>query len=277
MRTDLVALLVLLVASVAGAWISAERHTAQVIAVQAATLVDVETIIDEGGNIVACRDYQRIVCSSSIAATVVPELVNTNRIVMVTQWWSDNSNLKFRLDHAPIINKTHGIESILAQNPDLVIVNSLHLKKERLARLRETGIQVLDLGKMLGWETFSKNILMLGDVLKQPDRAHALLNRVQRRLQHTAIHIPQDQRRSAMWLSLGGGKMYGGTIGSSYHDMLRFAGLNDVVEGTVDYAWPNFTMEELLRYDPDYIVTGDAESAKNMRALPGIKDMRSSP
>ena len=56
--------------------------------------------------------------------------------------------------------------------------------------------------------------------------------------------------------------------------MLRFAGLRDIVAGTVDSPWPRFSVESLLAYDPDIIVTARPEMADSMRSMPGIKDMR---
>ena len=139
--------------------------------------------------------------------------------------------------------------------------------------MRETGVPVLDLGKMLGWETLSENILTLGKVLNKSAEAEELLKRLQRRLQQVAAHLPVEQRQDAMWLSIIGGKIYGGTKGTSYHDVLRFAGLRDVVAGTVNYLiWPVFSVENVISYDPEVIVTSSRESADYLRSLPGLKE-----
>ena len=74
---------------------------------------------------------------------------------------------------------------------------------------------------MLGWETLQKDIRVLENYWCEPQRADAMVQRLQRRLQHAASHIPATERKTAMWLTINGGKMYGGSRGSSYHDMLR--------------------------------------------------------
>lgn len=274
MRTDLFSLILLLSASTMGAWISANQRAFTKGEVEQET--SLEVVVDASGHTTPARDYRRIVCASSIAAAVVPELVNTNRIVMTTTWFAENHAKAYRLDHLASVNSLHGVESMMAVNPDLIIVHSMNHKNERVARLRETGVAVLDLGSMLGWQTLSRDILKLGQVLRQPERAKQLAQQLQRRLQQTALHVPREQRRSAMWLGVYGDKLSGGTLGSSYHDMLRFAGLRDIVAGSVDSPWPSFSVEEALAYDPDVIVTGGSSGsmAASLRAMPGLKEMR---
>ena len=101
MRFDAVALTILLTASVAGAWYSAQRHREHLAGPSRANndehvAVAVDAIIDAGGYQTACRDYQRIVCGSTIVANAVTELVNARHVVMTTQWWADNSPNAFR-------------------------------------------------------------------------------------------------------------------------------------------------------------------------------------
>ena len=125
MRTDLIAFILVLVASLAGAWLSSSRHQRLMATVEEGFTRSGEVVIDDSPFSVPIRDYQRIVCGPTVAADVLLELINSNRIVMVTQYWNSTSDQKFRLDHVPIINKTNGIESILEMEPDLVIVNGL--------------------------------------------------------------------------------------------------------------------------------------------------------
>ncbi|NEQ78527.1 MAG: ABC transporter substrate-binding protein, partial [Okeania sp. SIO2C9] len=137
---------------------------------------------------------------------------------------------------------------------------------------------VLDLGSMLGWDTLRNDIRNIGIVLQEQERAEQLLLQIKRRLEHAAIHVPAAERKTAMWLAVYGGKLAGGTVGSSRHHLLRFAGLRDIVAGTVDFGWPSYSVEEVLAYDPDYIVTGGGMSggsmAEDIRAMPGLNQLR---
>lgn len=276
MRVDAWALVLLLLASMGAAWFSAQRQ--QIDPQKERVQMEEEVVEDATGHSIPCRHYQRIICGSSIAASVVPQLVNSNRVVMTTKWFADHHDDAFRLSHVPTMSSLHGVESMVAINPDLIIVHSLNHKQERILRLRETGIPVLDLGSMEGWKTLSADIVTLGKVLLQPERSRTLLLTLQRRLEHAAAHIPTEKRKTAMYVGVYGDKLSGGTVGSSYHDMLRFGGLRDIVAGTVDFPWPSFSVEQLLAYDPDVIVTGGGMSgsgmAESLRSMPGVRDMR---
>ena len=49
--------------------------------------------------------------------------------------------------------------------------------------------------------------------------------------------------------------MFGGTAGSSYGDMLHYAGVDDLAEAHGYADWPTFSPEQLLAIDPPLIVT----------------------
>ena len=78
--------------------------------------------------------------------------------------------------------------------------------------------------------------------------------RFRERLAAVARHIPREARRSGLYLAIHGSQLFGGTRGTSYHDVLTFGGLQDVA--AVDHqGWPTFAPEQLLAYDPELIVT----------------------
>ena len=68
-----------------------------------------------------------------------------------------------------------------------------------------------------------------------------------------AFDVPLSQRRSAIYLSIYGGRLFGGADGTSYHDVLIAAGLRDAAGAFRD--WPELSVEQVLVLDPDVIVT----------------------
>lgn len=234
-------------------------------------------LIDASGRALPSGDFQRIACASTVAAEVVPELVSTRRIIAVPDWFLSTNPRAFRCRGIPGHNIFTGIETTLRAHPDLVLINSLTGGgSERVERLRELGLTVVDLGPMQGLATLLPNIRLIGQVLDVGPRAEALAESLSRRLQQVAAHIPPDARRSALYLGYMGGHFSGGTRGSSYHDLLHFAGLRDAAATLGLSPWPQYSIEQLLTIDPELIVTehGHAAALRAVPALAGLRALR---
>ena len=233
-------------------------------------------VIDAGGHSVAVGDYRRIACVSPIAAQVVPDLVASERVLMVGAWHARYSPLAFRTPGRQVIESLDSIEVLVAARPDLVIINHLGMSQSVVGQLRAQGLQVLDLGPMLGLDSLQASIALLGAVLEQPQRAAALSRGLARRLHQVAAHVDPDQRRRAVYLGTHGGRLTGGTVGSAYHDLLRFAGLIDAAGEAGFMGWPSYSAEDLHRLDPAYIVTQEdmANALRDMPSLAGLRALR---
>ncbi len=153
----------------------------------------------------------------------------------------------------PSTDATRNIEQLLKLKPDLVLVNSLG-ERAWVDRLRESGLVVFDLGPMWGVQTFLQSVSALGELTGRPEVARDLAAHFLTRLESVARHLPAADRRKALYINIYGSHMYGGTRGSSYHDVLSYAGLIDVAAKDFQ-GWPTYTPEVLLTLDPDVIVT----------------------
>jgi ABC-type Fe3+-hydroxamate transport system substrate-binding protein len=69
-----------------------------------------------------------------------------------------------------------------------------------------------------------------------------------------ASGLPPSERPVGLYVSIYGDALYGGTDGTSYHDVLTAAGVRDAASGRYD-GWPRYTPEALLALDPELIVT----------------------
>jgi iron complex transport system substrate-binding protein len=72
-------------------------------------------------------------------------------------------------------------------------------------------------------------------------------------------------------VGIHGDKMYGGTTGSSLHDVIVSAGLHDGAEGKFR-GWPAYTHEDLLALDPDVVLTQVGMAAK-LCTHPGLDQL----
>lgn len=155
--------------------------------------------------------------------------------------------------------------------PDLIVANSL-AQQDVVQRYREAGIEVFDLGPMHGLATLRPNIVSVATLLGRPERGRALARRFERRMENIARHIPEHERPSAIYLGIHGDKLYGGTRGSSYHDILTHAGLRDAAAERYE-GWPRYTSEQLLALDPDIVVT-QSDMGKVVCRHPGLDRLR---
>jgi ABC-type Fe3+-hydroxamate transport system substrate-binding protein len=232
-------------------------------------------VVDAAGASIPVAHYRRILSGSSISDAILPELVATDRIVGVTWWYVDSNPHGARLTGKQRFKELGDLERIVALEPDLVIVSNYLAEPGRVERLRERGIPVFDLGPMLGKRTLEKNMRDLGSLLDQRLLGERLAQAFQRRMEQVAAHVPPEKRKRALYLNRYDTQLHGGTVGSSYHDVITAAGLIDVAApkdglgGDARAAWPRYRPEDVLAMDPEIIVTVRGKGVQ-LCAMPGI-------
>jgi ABC-type Fe3+-hydroxamate transport system substrate-binding protein len=210
-------------------------------------------VVDARGVPVPVAPYQRIVSLSTISDHALLGLIEPERLVAVTEFTSRHP-VAWRFGDRPTVSSSGNLETVLALRPDLVIV-TLYADEAYLARLRENGVQVFDLGDMRGIETTRASIRALGALLDVRDRAAALLRSYDRELTALESVVDDSELAPGIYLSVYGDTFFGATANTSYADTLRLGGVRDVAaeRGFVD--WPQYTTEQLLELDPPLIVT----------------------
>jgi iron complex transport system substrate-binding protein len=210
-------------------------------------------ISDAGGQKVKIRSFRRIVSGSSVADRLLVELCEPDRIVAFTGYGAAHSFFGYQYAGRARVPGNDGIEALVALEPDLFITNSLG-DTARLARIREAGIQVFDLGEMRGLESLLASAQAVAILVGHPERGTRFVEGFSRRFDHIAAGIRPDERRRGIYLSLYGNQIFGGSTGTSYHDVLTHAGLIDAAAG--HFAnWPQYSPEQILILDPEVIVT----------------------
>ncbi|HEU4582396.1 MAG TPA: ABC transporter substrate-binding protein [Polyangiaceae bacterium] len=205
---------------------------------------------DATGALIPLGPYRRVASGSLLADPLVLALCAPDEVVSFSARAPDARDA-YRYAGKPSVD-AHRVESLLGVHPDLVLVNSLgdHAFVERL---RDAGLRVFDLGPMRGVQTFMSNVLAVGWLVGREPAARALAQQFRARLEAIARHIPPAERRSALYLGIHGTQMFGGTRGTSYHDVLHYAGLEDVAARALE-GWPSYDPEQLLAFDPELIV-----------------------
>lgn len=210
-------------------------------------------VLDAAGIVTPLQDYRRIMSGSSTADWLLSELCEPDRILTVTTRSRDTAPWRYRFAGKRPVASLDNIEALLAMQPDLLILDSFG-DPRRVARLREHGLQVFDLGEMRGVPALLTAMRRVGTLMGRASRADQLARRYQRSLTSLAADIPEGRRPRAMYLTAYGDKLFGGTGGTAYNDILIYGGLRDAADERFD-GFPDYSPEQVLSIDPDVIVT----------------------
>lgn len=208
---------------------------------------------DARGVLVPLRAYQRIASGTLLADRVLADLCEPDRIVAFTRY-AHKTPSAHRYAGKPTLGARDDVERVLALKPELIFVNDL-IDQSYVARLREHGVHVFDLGPMRGVETLLPNIRSIGVLIGAPERAARYAAQLQERLQNVARAQAGLARPRALYLSRYGDKLFGAAAETSYHDVLSYAGLRDAAGLAGLRGWPELSSEQVLGLDPDVLVT----------------------
>lgn len=224
---------------------------------------------DATGALIPLGPYRRVASGSLLADPLVLALCAPAEVVSFSARAPDARDA-YRYAGKPSVD-AHRVEALLGVHPDLVLVNSLG-DHAFVQRLRDAGMRVFDLGPMRGVQTFLSNVLAVGWLVGREPAARELAEQFRMRLTAIARHVPAAARRGALYLGIHGNQLFGGARGTSYHDVLFYAGLDDLAARELE-GWPSYDPEQLLAFDPELIVmqTGMRSALCQRSELSGLR------
>lgn len=208
-------------------------------------------IADATGVLVPVARYERIASATTIGDQVLDGILEPGRLVAVTGESKRNAEQPWRHEGRAAIEDLEDLETLIALAPDLVVVANV-AEARRVARLREAGLRVFDIGAGAGAEALIETTHTLGRLVAAPERAEAMARRFEQRM--AAVAVPGAERPSALYVGAWGSQLFGGAAGTSYHDVLVAAGLRDVAAEAGLEGWPTYSVERLLLLDPEWLV-----------------------
>jgi iron complex transport system substrate-binding protein len=232
------------VAVLAGLWLAWTPPASSVVAAD-----DVVVVRDAVGREVQAADFQRIASLSLLADSVLAELATPERVVLTTTWLDEEHPLGFRLPGRPRVLGAQDLEATLAVRPDLVLLAG-EKDSARIQRLQDAGVTVFDLGEHSGVDALWRAIDQISALLGAPERGARLTATLRARLPQPAL----GPTKRGLFLSAFGTSLFGGTAGTSYHDVLTLAGLRDAAAEAGHRGWPPMPVETVLHLDPDVVV-----------------------
>jgi len=228
------------------------------------------TTEDATGERVGVRNYVRIVSTSTIADQVLIELIEPDRLLAVSGHTLRTQESRAYADKIGV-ERARDIETIIELRPDIVFINNF-IDRRQVERLKDAGLNVFDLGEMRGLETLLPNIRQLAAVLGMPERGERLADDLVRRLEAVSTDVAEEERRRGLYVGIHGDRLYGGTAGTSFHDVLVAGGLIDMAAEAGFHGWPAFTNEQLLSLDPPWIITNPG-TERSLCRHPGFESL----
>lgn len=214
----------------------------------------VEWTTDARGVAVPIADYQRIVSLNPVADHLLLRMVRPERLLGITAHTARDHPEGWRFGARAQVGTSRDIEQVLSLQPDLVIASQFS-EEAYMARLREAGVVVFDLGDTRNAETTFANMEALGALLGESSRAEKLSASYRRELAALTRAAARGATFSGMYLTNVGESWFGGTQGSSYGDLLRLSGIEDLAAAHGYRDWPQFSREQILGLSPPLVVT----------------------
>jgi iron complex transport system substrate-binding protein len=222
--------------------------------------------------------FQRIVSLGLVADAALADLCEPPRVVAVSAWCT--GPVARQWSAKPRLSGLDDLEAIIALHPDLVLVSTATAdgsggtEGERIARLRAAGVRVETLGPMRGLATYTEDLARIGTLLGRGDEARLMGQRLHERLARLrAAHV--GMRPKAIYVGAFSGTLFGGTVGTTYHEVLEAAGCEDIA-ATAYAGWPQYSVEQLLTLNPEIIVTkrGMADDLRRLTGLAALTHTR---
>ncbi|MBZ0170092.1 periplasmic binding protein [Candidatus Methylomirabilis lanthanidiphila] len=227
------------------------------------------TIVDDAGRSVTLGGPpKRIMTLTPGHTEILFALGAADRIVAVDQWSDFPSAAKFKPQVAPF---SPNLEQVVRLNPDLIL--STHGGAEPLLPLERHGMRVIIFAPRTLEELY-RNILLIGRIVDAEARAEGLV-RVMRQRVAAVVAKVRDAPRPRVFIEVDGtdpARPFTAGPGSFVDVLVQLAGGANVAARSRT-AWPQFSLEELVKADPDLIILADPLAPPNLDA-PGLAARR---
>lgn len=200
---------------------------------------------------VQAKAQNRIVTAGSSSSEIVCKLGFCDNIIATDR----TSTYPEHLQELPSIGYRTGIgaEGIIAQNPDLVILESGYVKEELIEQLKPTGITVLVLNDERTLSGMKKRIRDIAQAVGHPEKGEALISRLEgdlNALQQQIAGTVNRPRVIAVYARGQGNVQVAGR--NSAFTILDISGVENAITELEGYKPLN--TEELIQANPDYIL-----------------------
>ncbi len=193
----------------------------------------------------------RIVTAGSSTSEIVCALGYCDNIVSTDR----TSVYPAQLQALPSIGYRNsiGAEGIIAQRPDLVILEEEYVKEALIEQLESTGIKTLTVAQERSWESTQERITAIAEALNNEEAGENLIARAESELDEVKKLVASTDTRPkviAVYARGAGNLQVGGS--NSAFSLLELAGAKNAVPEIEGFKPLN--TESLIKANPDYIL-----------------------
>jgi iron complex transport system substrate-binding protein len=207
------------------------------------------SVIDDAARVVALeRPARRVISMIPAQTEIVTILAGVDAVIARTRWDEDP-----RLAHLPSIGNalTPSVEWLAAQRPDLVIAWPDAQSRDVVQRLGDIGIPVYA-SRVESVAEIRTMIERLGVLLGQSARADSLVRAIDDSLSAVRADVTSLPVQRVLYLLSADPAMIAGP-GTFVDDLITIAGGENVF-ADVRQLWPQVSLEEIVRRQPDVII-----------------------
>lgn len=218
----------------------------------------------EAGKTAAVEEEKVKIASGTVAATQVMDNLGLDLVGVPTT----KTTLPERYKDVQDIGQAFSpnFETIVSLAPDLVVFD--HSFKDKVDKeVKEYGLNPFYFNTGT-FNDFKNSIVELGKVTKKEEEAKKLSETLQTSVDNVLSKGEKSEKKIKVAILFGTSESYMLASDSSYiGDLVNTIGVDNVTDEikNVDSAYLNFSMEQVLNLNPDYILRlshGDIEAAK---------------
>lgn len=193
----------------------------------------------------------RIVTAGSSSSEIICALGYSDEIVSTDQ----TSVYPAKLQSLPSIGyrSSIGAEGIIAQPPDLVIMEEEYVKEALIEQLESTGIKTVVVAQKRSWETTQERIRAIAEAFSDKQAGEQLIAQIQNELAEVEKLVASSDYRPTVLpvYARGTGNLQVGGTNSAF-SLLELAGVQNAVPEINGFKPLN--TESLIMANPDYIL-----------------------
>ncbi|MFP4093142.1 MAG: hemin ABC transporter substrate-binding protein [Cyclobacteriaceae bacterium] len=193
----------------------------------------------------------RIVTAGSSSSEIVCALGYCDKIVSTDR----TSVYPAELQKLPSIGYRNsiGAEGIIAQRPDLVILEEEYVKEALIEQLESTGIRTLVVTQEYTWESTQERIRAIAETIGEAKAGEALIEKITAELSELEKLVASTDARPTVLpvYARGAGNLQVGGSNSAF-SLLELAGTKNAVPEIEGFKPLN--SESLIKANPDYIL-----------------------
>ncbi|MBU4535100.1 MAG: ABC transporter substrate-binding protein [Euryarchaeota archaeon] len=238
-------------------------------------------ITDMLGRTVPVPSYINKVYSLSSSTTVQLYMLAPDKMV---GWDSargkkENQYMPREYQSLPVLGggkKDANYESIISSHPDIILVGhggTVEVVEEIQHKFGQ--IPVLDVEGDNNLTSIIPSIEFMGSILQEPEKARKLINfhdKVLSQVNGTIASIPEDERKKVYYgKDPDGLKTY--APGAQHANLITMCGGKNVVEAPITKGGVGVSMELILKWNPEVIITSDAQFYESIYSHPQWKNI----